>query len=207
MVFVSCVNLCFIQSHKIFSCVFFYKFHSFTFWSMIPSKLIFISGVRLGLRFSFACEYPLVVPFVQDYPFPHWITWHLCWTKASLVAQLVKNLPALQADPFLIPWSGRSAGEGLGYPLQYSWTSLVTQMVKNLPARQEDLGSIPRLGWSPGGGHGNPLQCSCLENPHGQRRLTGCSPWGHKESDTTDRPKYWLSTLPHHDKILLLLCL
>ena len=134
MVFVSCVNLCFIQSHKIFSCVFFYKFHSFTFWSMIPSKLIFISGVRLGLRFSFACEYPLVVPFVQDYPFPHWITWHLCWTKASLVAQLVKNLPALQADPFLIPWSGRSAGEGLGYPLQYSWTSLVTQTVKNLPA-------------------------------------------------------------------------
>ena len=48
-----------------------------------------------------------------------------------------------------------------------------------------DLGSIPRLGRSPGEGNGNPLQYSCLENPHGQRSLAGCSPWGHKESDTT----------------------
>ena len=36
-------------------------------------------------------------------------------------------------------------------------------------------------------GHGNPLQYSCLENPHGQRSLAGYSPWGHKESDTTER--------------------
>ena len=41
-----------------------------------------------------------------------------------------------------------------------------------------DLGSSPRLGRSPGEGHGNPLQCSFLENPHGQRSLTGCRPWG-----------------------------
>ena len=47
-----------------------------------------------------------------------------------------------------------------------------------------DPGSIPGLGRSPGGGHGNPLQYSCLENPHGQRSLVGCSPWGHKELDT-----------------------
>ena len=33
--------------------------------------------------------------------------------------------------------SERSPGEGIGYPLQYSWASLVTQMVKNLPAMQE----------------------------------------------------------------------
>ena len=50
-----------------------------------------------------------------------------------------------------------------------------------------DLGLIPGLGRSPGGGHGNPFQCSCLENPHGQRSLVGCSPWGRKESDTTER--------------------
>ena len=37
----------------------------------------------------------------------------------------------------LIPGSGRSAGEGIGYPLQYSWASLVAQLVKNLPAMQE----------------------------------------------------------------------
>ena len=50
-----------------------------------------------------------------------------------------------------------------------------------------DLGLIPGLGRSPGRGHGNPLQYYCLDkNPHGQRRLVGYSPWGHKMSDTTE---------------------
>ena len=40
-------------------------------------------------------------------------------------------------DPGSIPGLGRSAGEGLGYPLQYSWTSLVTQLVKNLSSMWE----------------------------------------------------------------------
>ena len=39
---------------------------------------------------------------------------------ASLVAQLVKNLPAMQEDPGSIPGSGRSPEKGKGYPLQYS---------------------------------------------------------------------------------------
>ena len=56
-----------------------------------------------------------------------------------------------------------------------------------------DLGSISGLGRSPGAGHGNPLQYSCLENPHGQRSLLGYSPWGCKESDTTEQ----LSTAQH----------
>ena len=51
-----------------------------------------------------------------------------------------------------------------------------------------DLGSIPGLGASPGGRHGYPLQYSCVENPHGLRSLVGYSPWGHKESDTTEQP-------------------
>ena len=37
----------------------------------------------------------------------------------------------------LIPRLGRSAGEGIGYPLQYSWASLVTEQVKNLPAMRK----------------------------------------------------------------------
>ena len=49
------------------------------------------------------------------------------------------------------------------------------------------LGLIPGLGRSPGGGHGNPLQYSCLEKPHGQRSLAGCSPQGRRESDTPER--------------------
>ena len=54
--------------------------------------------------------------------------------RAFLIAQLIKNLPAVQKTPPLIPESGRSAGEGIGYPLQYSWASIVAQLVKNLPA-------------------------------------------------------------------------
>ena len=67
-------------------------------------------------------------------------------------------------DPGLIPASGRSPGEGIGYPLQYSWSSLVAQLVKNLPATVGDLGSIPGLGRSPGEGKGYPFKYSSLEN-------------------------------------------
>jgi len=45
----------------------------------------------------------------------------------------------------LIPGSGRSAGEGIGYPLQCSSSSLVAQLVKNLPAMQETW--VRSLGW------------------------------------------------------------
>ena len=44
-----------------------------------------------------------------------------------------------------IPGSGRSPGEGIDYPLQYSWASLVAQMVKNLSAMWET--SVGSLGW------------------------------------------------------------
>ena len=50
-----------------------------------------------------------------------------------------------------------------------------------------DLGSIPGLERSPGGGHGSLLQYSFLDSPHGQRSLAGYSPWGRKESDTTEQ--------------------
>ena len=42
-------------------------------------------------------------------------------------------------DPGSIPGSGRSTGEGIGYPLLYTWVSLVAQLVKNLPTMQVDL--------------------------------------------------------------------
>ena len=48
-------------------------------------------------------------------------------------------------DPSSIPESGRSPGEGIGCPLQYSWASLVAQMVKNLPAMWETW--VRSLGW------------------------------------------------------------
>ena len=48
-------------------------------------------------------------------------------------------------DPSLIPGSGRSPGEGVGYPVQYSWASLVAETVKNPPAMWETW--IQSLGW------------------------------------------------------------
>ena len=86
----------------------------------------------------------------------------------------------------MIPRLGRFPGGGIGYPLQYFGASQLAQMAKNLLEMQETW--VLSLGWedSPGGGHGYPLKYSCLENPHGQRSLASCSPWGHKESDTTE---------------------
>ena len=81
-------------------------------------------------------------------------------------------------DPSSIPGSGRSAGEGLGYPLQYSWASLVAQLVKST-CNMGDLGLIPGL-----------------DDPLEKRMATHSSilawrtpwtiPWGHKELDMTE---------------------
>ena len=84
-------------------------------------------------------------------------------------------------DPGSIPGLGRSPGEGIGYPLQYSWASLVAQLVKNLLAMQETwvrtwVGKIPwrreRL----------PIPVFWPGEFHGLY-----SPWGRKELDTTKR--------------------
>ena len=74
-----------------------------------------------------------------------------------------------------ISGSGRSAGEGIGYPLQYSWTSLVTQLVKNLLEMWQAW--VWSLGW---------------ENLLEKGKATHSSiwawriPWGCKELDTTE---------------------
>ena len=84
-------------------------------------------------------------------------------------------------DPGLTPGSGRSAGEGKGYPLQYSWASLVAQLVRNPPAMRETW--LRSLGW---------------EDPLEKGKATHSSilvwrfPWtvysiGSQESDTTER--------------------
>ena len=58
---------------------------------------------------------------------------------------VVKHPPASARDPGSIPGSGRSAGEVIGYPLQYSWASLMAQLVKNPPAMQETW--VRSWGW------------------------------------------------------------
>ena len=77
--------------------------------------------------------------------------------------------------------------------------SKVALMIKDLPVNAGDIsdtGSIPRSGRSLGEGNANPLQYSFLENPHGQS-LVGYSPWGHKESDTTERLSTWYTCLKY----------
>ena len=93
-------------------------------------------------------------------------------------------------DSSSVPGSGRSPGEGIGYPFQYSWTSLVaqtSQVAKNPPAVDGRCGFDPWVGKITAAGHGNLLQYSCLQNPHGQRSLVGYSPWVHKESNMTEQ--------------------
>ena len=55
-----------------------------------------------------------------------WFTLKFYQRRASWIAPLVKNKPAIQEIP-VGPGSGSSPGEGIGYPLQYSWASLVAQ--------------------------------------------------------------------------------
>ena len=62
-----------------------------------------------------------------------------------MVAQLVKNPPGMQESLVqLLGWED-SPGEGIGYPLQYSWASRVAQLVKHPPAIRETW--VPSLGW------------------------------------------------------------
>ena len=60
-------------------------------------------------------------------------------------SSVVKDSTCNAGDPSLIPGLGKSTGEGIGYPLQYSWASLVGQLVKNPPAMRETW--VESLGW------------------------------------------------------------
>ena len=70
------------------------------------------------------------------------------YTEGFLHSSVGKESACNAGDPSLTPGSGRSPGEGIGYPLQYSWASLVAQTVKNLLAMWETwvrswVGKIP----------------------------------------------------------------
>ena len=85
-------------------------------------------------------------------------------------------------DPSLFPGSGRSTGEGIGYPLQYSWASLVVQLIKNSPTMWETW--VRFLAWEDPLEKGKALLTPVFW-PREFHRLY--SPLGHKESDTTQQ--------------------
>ena len=78
----------------------------------------------------------------------------------------------------MIPGSGRSPEEGIGYPLQYSWPSLVAQLVKYWPAMWET--------WVQSQDREDPLEKGKATHSSILAWKIPWSPWGHKESDTTE---------------------
>ena len=70
--------------------------------------------------------------------------------RGFLDSSVGKESTCNAGDTGLIPGSGRSAGEEIGYPFQYPMASLVAQLVKNLSAMRETW--VPSLGWE------NPLE-------------------------------------------------
>ena len=102
-------------------------------------------------------------------------------------------------------WENLLAKYMSNIPVSIIWDSQMTLKVKNSPASAgdvKDVGLIPGLGRSPGGGHGNPLQYSCLGNPMDRGAWwTTYSPWGPKESDTTE----WLTRFPSLNMLISLL--
>ena len=78
-----------------------------------------------------------------------------------------------------IPGLGRSAGEGMGYPLQYFRASLVAQLVQNPPAMWEPW--VPSLGWEDSLEKRAATHSSILAWKFHEL----CSSWGRKELDKT----------------------
>ena len=110
----------------------------------------------------------------------------ICWRRDRLSTPIFLGFPGGSAgkesacnagDSNSIPGSGRSPGEGTGYPLQYSWASLVAQLVNNPPAMWEtwvqflswedplEKGMVPTLVFGPGEYQGlyKPWDCKELD--------------------------------------------
>ena len=81
-------------------------------------------------------------------------------TSIPIFCSVGKESACNAEDPSSIPGLGRSSGEGIGYPLQYSWAFFVAQLVKNLPAKWETW--VRSLGWEDPLGKGKGTYSSVL---------------------------------------------
>ena len=99
-------------------------------------------------------QYSLWMPETSDsmehYIYNVFLLYRHTYDRGFLGSSAGKESACNARDPSSIPGSGSSPGEGIGYPLQYSWVSLVAQMVKNLPVMRRP-GFDPWVGGSPGG--------------------------------------------------------
>ena len=104
--------------------------------------------------------------------------------RASLVAQLIKNPPAMQ-ETWFNSWVGKIPWRKVRPPIPVFLGFPGGSTGKESACIRGDLSLIPRLERSPGGGHGNSPRYSCLDNPHRKRSLVGYNPWALKESNMT----------------------
>ena len=103
-----------------------FQLMSLYWYNIITQNLGFILGFTFGV-----VHYMVLGKCIMTYGLP--------WCSAG------KESTCNAGDPDSIPGSGRSPGERIGYPLQYSWASLVAQTVKNPPAIKETW--VQFLGW------------------------------------------------------------
>ena len=127
-------------------------------------------------------------------PKVHSCIWFLFATRGFPDGSVGKESSWNAGDPSSIPGSGRFPGEGIGYPLQYSWTSLVAKLVKNPPAMRETR--VWSLGWEYPPEKGKATHSSIMA-----WRIPW-TVWGCKESDTTE----WLSQGLAYNSCLILYC-
>ena len=97
-----------------------------------------------------------------------------------------------------IPGSGRSPGEAIGHPLQYSWASLVAQTELRIHLQCGTPGFDPWVGKISSRRERLPTPVFWPGEFHGQRSLVGYSPWSGKESDRTERLSLSLFTSSGH---------
>ena len=133
--------------------------------------------VNIQLTFSINYCYSRLILFFTYYYMLNWaFPIHIVDYQQMFVKEMRKGESCNTGEPGSTPGLGRSAGEGVGYPLQYSWALLVAQLViclqcgragfspwvEKIPWRRE---RVPTPVLWPGEFHGL------------------YSPWGHKESD------------------------
>ena len=135
-------------------------------WFIVP-VLLSETPVHMTIRYRLGCSVPILsLKYKQVYR-----PWG--FPDSSVAKESAGNV----GDPGSIPGSGRSAGEGIGYPLQYSWASLVPQLVKNPPAMWKTW--VRSLGWEDALEKGTATHSCILP-----WRIPW--PWGGKETDTTE---------------------
>ena len=147
-------------------------------WSNTNSPLLLMGkqSVIATLEDSLAISYKTKCAITM------WSSSRVPWVKNLIALKWIENLCPCTKKP-----AHTQQGGGLHTHIGDSGFPGSSAGIESA-SNAEDPGSIPGSGRSLGGRHGNPFQYSCLENPNGQRRLAGYSPWSGKESYTTEQP-------------------